>query len=189
MTVRRTAALWPIDLAGIGVIALILLAGYILAAAPLLRAQRERAALHEELLQVRQAAAAAADRLRAAGAELDGLRTAAGPEQRHLVSARHANQRLAAITGLAGEHGLMVDDLRTAAARETAWSAVIPVTLGGRGAFQSCARFLRDLRERFPDMGLDSFELADNPGDPADPTVFRFDLAWHAAPSASAAAE
>jgi hypothetical protein len=185
----RDTPLWTVDAAGAGAALVLTALGYYGALQPLLRSHVQRDAARVELDDLRAQISDAAPKLALARTELEGLRRAAPDRPPDVPAGRFANQRLAAITDLAGRHGLVVDDLRTADGRAVKGFEAIPIQLGGRGSFRSCAQFLHHLHRTFVDMGVTGFQLADNRGGGADQISYQFDLTWYAAPSVSAAAE
>ena len=99
----------------------------------------------------------------------------------------HLNQRVAAITALAQDHALRVDEVQPGAVTGHEYYDAVPIHLAGSGQYRQCAAFLHTLGERFIDTAVAAFEIngfVDQPDRPAD---FTFTLTWHAAPSVSPA--
>jgi hypothetical protein len=56
----------------------------------------------------------------------------------------------------------------------------VPIRVGGSGSYPACAALLHNLRERFPDTTIQSFDLQNAaPGQGENLATFRMELAWH----------
>ena len=68
-------------------------------------------------------------------------------------------------------------------AADSAHYQTVPIRISGSGSYPGCARFLHELRTRFPDTSCKSFELT-NPNPVRDHNVgnFKFELTWYTAP-------
>jgi Tfp pilus assembly protein PilO len=143
-----------------------------------------RAGLRREVAEREERAAGLNAELSAAHRELDALHRAAAHNTLTLQPASEINQRLAALTALAGHSGLSLDELHQGQASEsTPHYQTLTIHLSGNGTYRACATFLHALHEQFPDTGLQSLD-ATRP-DPATATTtpvkltFRIDLVWY----------
>ena len=106
-------------------------------------------------------------------------RRALSREKIQLQSAGSVNRRLAKLTDLAESTGLKVDEILPGESTRTGPYETVPVELRASGAYPTCVRFLRKLKETFPDTAVGSFELAGTPQQPGEPAEFHVDLLWY----------
>jgi hypothetical protein len=101
-----------------------------------------------------------------------------------LESASAVNRRLARLADLAGETGVVLDEVQPSPAVDGAFYQTVPIRIGGSGSYPACAMFLHRLRDRFPDTAVKSFDCS-NPGPIGDhPTAkFKAELAWYTTPT------
>ena len=97
-----------------------------------------------------------------------------------LESASAVNRRLARLADLAGETGVVLDEVQPSPPVDGAFYQIVPIRIAGSGGYPACAAFLHRLRDRFPDTAVKSFDCS-NPGPIGDhPTAkFKADLAWY----------
>lgn len=100
-----------------------------------------------------------------------------------LEQANRANSRIARLADLAGDSGLNVNEIHPAEPKLEGQFALVPIRLLGNGRYGDWTAFLSRLPEAFPDVAVDSFELAGNPASPATPVDFRVNFVWYATPS------
>ena len=104
----------------------------------------------------------------------------------HLAPASTINRRLTEVSALAGDAGLVIDDIRPDRAVPAAQCETIPISLAGSGTYRTCTLFLARLRRSMPDTSVASVELAAAGLDTTGASKFRMDLRWHAAPQSAA---
>lgn len=92
------------------------------------------------------------------------------------------NERLAAITALAAEAGLVVDELHPGQPEFGARYGTMPVRIHARGDYVRCTAFLRKLAE-YSDLGVHSLRLAGSPTEPDQTPVLVVELVWYVLPS------
>lgn len=175
------------DLTGAAVCAALTVMAYVAVVDPLVQAQASQRVERTELSvrQERLTKQAAAVSLLAQ--DLANMKkAAAGLPEFTTVPPQQSNQRLADLTHLASEWGLTVDELRTAEPIPGDRFQIVPIHLSGSGTFQHCTSFLHRLRATFPDTAVSNLKIAKQPGMPPEHTMFRFQLAWYAAPAARA---
>ena len=81
-----------------------------------------------------------------------------------LESASAVNRRLARLADLAGETGVVLDEVQPSPAVDGAsLYQTVPIRIAGSGSYPACAMFLHRLRDRFPDTAVKSFDCS-NPG-------------------------
>lgn len=96
------------------------------------------------------------------------------------------NQRVSSLTTLASGVGITLDAVEPGTQNDSSDFSRVPIKLSGKGTYAASARFLAQLKERFPDTAVGSMRLTANPAEPSSvPTVW-FDLVWYAAPEGSA---
>jgi Tfp pilus assembly protein PilO len=156
-------------------------AAYALGVRPLMDRRAQESAQRETLKDRR----ATASRLAAEAADLQ-REVNAGKEilarsPVRLQPAALINQRLAAVTQLATECGLSLDEVRPGNAVDSTHFQTVPIRIVGGGRYPQCAGFLRNLRQTFGDMGVRQF-MVSNVGGPvpsATPAAsFQAELVW-----------
>lgn len=186
---RSHATCWPVHAIGVAVTLALTGAGYLFAVQPLMQTQHEVAKQHHILAESRSKTAQANELIKQLRSELTQLRDAAGASTLTLLPSHHSNQRLAALNELAASHGLAVETVRTGTIESGERFELVPIHLAGQGSYQACTSFLHALQKQYPDTGVTTLDLSDNPGDPTAVTAFTFDLTWYAAPTLSSAAK
>lgn len=95
------------------------------------------------------------------------------------------NTRIAELTHLAENHGLSIETLRPGDQVSEEKYRAIAITLIGRADYQKASEFLRELRDQYPDTGLQSMTLDRLPG---NETMGRLQIGmvWYAAPAGRA---
>ena len=155
-------------------------AGYFIGIAPALAGLVERRSQEKDL-------AGQKDKSRDLAAELKDTR-------RNLVTARQeqaelplrlepasaVNRRLNQFAVVAGESKVTLNEIQPGAATEGQHYRTVPIRIGGSGSYPACAALLHNLRERFPDTTIQSFDLQNAaPGQGDNLASFRMELAWH----------
>lgn len=102
-----------------------------------------------------------------------------------ILSEDGLNHRLADLSQLSSECGLLVEDLKPGDAVQTPHFLIIPVQMSGHGSYQSCAVFIHSLHQQLPDLDMRSFKLTGVPSDPQTKGTFEFQLGWYASPRGS----
>ena len=96
-----------------------------------------------------------------------------------LQPATLVNQRLAALAALADECGVQVDEMRPGTPADSTHYQTFPIRIVGTGSYPNYAKFLRNLRKTFGDMGVRSFNATNLIGPSANPTAaFQAELIW-----------
>jgi hypothetical protein len=179
------SGLWMFDAAGICACAVATLVAYAGALAPVMRAQERTRAQEAELAGLRDDLARADAELRQTDTTLDRALT-----NEHgaltLKPVGEINQRLAALTGLATELELSIQEVQPGTPVPGPRFDVVPIHIGGSGRFSGCVAFMHRIRQEFRDIGISGFHLSGNPAEPTAPTGLVLDLAWCAAPAAGA---
>jgi Tfp pilus assembly protein PilO len=176
-----------LDAVGLAVCAALTLGAYAVAIRPLVQHMEAAAAQRRELAERRASIAELEQSAQGIRRQLTDLRHEAELLPLKMESARQINQRLARITDLAGESGLEIHDIQPGTAVNKPRFAIIPIQLAGSGDWRACARFLRSLRQVFPDSGVGTVELVGNPGGgPEALAEFKLGLIWHVEPLAPA---
>jgi Tfp pilus assembly protein PilO len=172
---------WHTIAIAVGVCLGLTVAAYALGVRPLIERQMRESAQRETLKDRR----ATATRLAGEAAELQ-REVNAGKEilarsPVRLQPAALINQRLAAVTQLATECGLSLDEVRPGNGVDSTHFQTVPIRIVGGGHYPECAGFLRKLRQTFGDMGVRQFMVTNlNASAPsATPTAsFQAELVW-----------
>ena len=178
---------WKVD--GVGALILIALsaAGYLLGASPLLA---RHASVQEQQLELVAARGKSAEvqtslaRVQQQLAVAQGL-LAASPLR--LQPATILNQRLASVTGLAGQGGVGLDDVQPGKSVAGPQYDTLPIHVTGTGSFPAFTALVHRLRQEFPDTGISSFNISGTPQEADVGAKFSMDLLWYTAPLKAAA--
>jgi len=102
-----------------------------------------------------------------------------------LLPASHVNKRISAISTLAAQSGLKIDDIQPGKSVSGSRYEMIPISVSGKGTYAKCLGFLHELRSVLPDTGVSALELAGRPSEESSEASYRFELLWYAAPRSS----
>lgn len=182
-TPPEARGLWSVHAVGAGVAAVLTLGFYAASVHPLLRQKQTDRALARELAALEARNTELAQEVADLDGQLSMLETRVRQMPLQLKAASRVNERVDDLARLANESGLQVDALQPGAPLERDRFIKVPLRLGGAGTYKTCASFLHALRDRFPDMGLASVELAGNPSAHDGAGRFIFNLVWYAAPA------
>ncbi len=149
-------------------------------AAPTLEQLSQRRGRETELMQSRHKATELAHDLAEARKEMKVLSTQVASNAIELQPASQVNQRLAALTTLATQNGLSLNEVRPGAPTETNRYQMLPIHLTGAGDYPSCAAFLHGLHDSYTDVGLSSLEAlnSDTSGETSR-LNFQIELVWY----------
>jgi Tfp pilus assembly protein PilO len=173
----------PWQMIGVAVAAClgITVAAYALGVRPLIERQAHETAQREQLRDRRQAASRLAGELADLQRQLNADKEILARTPVRLQSATLVNQRLAAVTKLATDCGLALDEVRPGNAADSTHFQRVPIRIVGGGSYPACAAFLRKLRGSFGDMGVNQFMLTtvNAAQASATPTAsFQAELVW-----------
>jgi Tfp pilus assembly protein PilO len=102
-----------------------------------------------------------------------------------LEPASSVNHRLSSLTQIASGVGIALDAIEPGTQNNASDFSRVPIRLSGKGSYAASARFLSQLKQRFPDTAVGSMRLTSDPAAPdVSPSVW-FDLVWYAAPEGS----
>lgn len=149
-------------------------------AAPTLGQLSERRDRQAQLNESRHKAVNLAHDLADARKEMKVLSGQLASNAIELQPASQVNQRLAALTNLATQNGLSLNELRPGAPSETNRYQVLPIHLTGAGDYPSCAAFLHGLHDAYTDVGLSSLEALNSDSSGATSGLnFQIELVWY----------
>ena len=135
-----------------------------------------------ELKAAKQKAASLLGTLNNSRTQLTAITETLNSQTLRLEPASMINQRLSRLTALANASELKIDEMRPGTMVEGAEFKTVPILIAGSGTYTSCAKFLQELRRKFPDTAIRSFETTSNSSSPDLPAAtFQFDLVWHTA--------
>lgn len=180
---------WPIDLGGLAVIALITAAAYIVTLKPILDAEAERIAREKHIDAQTTKETQLTSTLTVMRNQLLKMREAIDDSAIQLQSVSHLNRRLAAVTELAAEAGLQVNEIQPGGVVHGEQYETVPIQLAGSGDYPRCAEFINLLHQRHPDTGVAAFELRGDPKSPNTPASFTLSLVWYAAPTVTSSVD
>ena len=173
----------PIHLGGAATAIAVTIAAAVMIVQPLRRSMAEEARLETELSELEEQAASHRLDLEQ---RLGRLRTELAAAEVELLPVHQLNRRLADMTALLEQSGMTIQETELGETRGGRWFRTVPIRLAGTGSFPQCAAFLHELRSEMPDTGVIAFDLSGSPDRPGQPTSFRFDLVWFAAPAGGA---
>jgi hypothetical protein len=189
MIVLKSAQLldraWKVDAAGILLLGVLTLGGYLAGVGPFLGARVDKAR-HDvamaDAVRSRDDARASCAR---SGKLLAEKREQTNSEvvSLHPVAQRHV--QLGAIAQLAQSTRIMVDQVTPADAMpiEGIPSVVrVPITLTGKGSYAQVSLFLSELHSQFRDTSVASVQLRAEPGSKGSVALFSVVLHWYAHP-------
>jgi Tfp pilus assembly protein PilO len=177
-------SLWHIDVAGLGLCAMLATLWYYAGVRPLSEAAASREVLQGELA-ARDARYDEAVRARSEQQQkaID-LQKQIDSDSIRLLTLDQLNARIAALNTLAKSYGLRIDEVRPASPVILPRYTTVAIHLAGAGTYADGARFLHALRTDLRDTGIVGFELRGEPEAPDKTPTFSFHLLWYAAPSA-----
>ena len=169
-----------IDLAAVGICALLALIAYVVGVRPVIR-RHQGFALRETELKVRQKKARKLSaRVAHVASEITQIKQELADNIIELKPVGQVNSHLARIARLAGHCGLKLDQLRPDKRLSGSRYQTVPIYFVGSGSFPACVKLMRELQRGFPDTSVASFEVKGDPTKPAEPTKLRIDLLWYA---------
>jgi hypothetical protein len=181
--VRGARGAWQVYATGAIICAALTAAAYVMG---IQSAQAEWAANQADLAELksrqRKAAALGADLAEAHGLLEKTMREVAQLPLR-LEPATAINRRLAELNLLCEDSALSMDERRPGPPVQHPHYQTVTINLVGTGTYPDCATFLHELRRRFPDTAVRSFESSNpSPGRNQSRGTFRFELVWYTAP-------
>lgn len=178
---------WHLDAAGLTLCVVLSLVAYLGGYQPLRQSYEECVVEGEALSAQQEQAAKLENALAILRRRLDAARETLAANALPLKPASTVNLHVAAVSALAVQSGLRIDDVQTGSVSENAYYEAVPIHVAGGGTYPACTAFLRRLRKAFPDTGVSSLELAGHKTDPLEPGTFRVALNWYTAPRPGAA--
>ena len=177
-----TDSVWKIYVCGAVAAALLSAGAYAFGVRPAVARYNEHLDRQAELKAAKQKASNLVGTLNNSRTQLAAVTEILGTQTLRLEPASTINQRLSRLTGLANASDLKIDEMRPGAITDGAEFKTVPILIAGSGTYTSCAKFLRELRKKFPDTVVRSFETTSNSSSPDLPAAtFQFDLVWHTA--------
>jgi multidrug efflux pump subunit AcrA (membrane-fusion protein) len=179
---------WIIDAAGIGLCVAASIAVYALGIAPLVEEQVSVVSQGQQLQAQRTTCAEVEASVKRLESQLAAAQAQLAEGQIRLEPPSRTNERVAALAGLLGDHGLEIDDVQIGAALPSSRCTVVPISIAGRGGYQRSVTLLRELIRTFADTSLAKLELVGNPAASGQPLKFRLDMLWYTSPELQASA-
>ncbi|GEM_PF-7096278 len=172
---------WREDAGGVGVIALMAAASWLLVVEPGADARQQALGLRTQTDLVQSQVAMVQAQSRTAEGDLAAASAQAGPA-RPLRHPTEFNGLLASLNRAALESGLALDQIRPGAVDRTLETSKHRITLAGRGTYPAAVAYLLAIRDQFPDVTV--VALSARHGGEADDhaALLSLELAWHAQP-------
>ncbi|XAL98860.1 hypothetical protein OT109_14875 [Phycisphaeraceae bacterium D3-23] len=180
---ETTQPTWPVHAIGASVCAVVLGAGYMLGVVPLLSAGDSPTDLSAAVREAEQQAALQDAVTQRLSDELGNSEVELASRPMQLVQSTHANRRVAELSAMAHEYGLTLASTQPGGETMMSYYAFVPVVIGGEGKLGDFVRFLGALHSRFPDMGVQGFEIV---RDPLGGGRFTLGLNWFVEPARTA---
>lgn len=178
---RTKSHAWQMIAIAAGVCLGLTVAAYALGVRPLMDQATHDSALREELKDRRATASRLAGEAADLQREVNAGKELLARSPVRLQPAALINQRLAAVTQLATECGLSLDEVRPGIGVDSTHFQTVPIRLVGGGRYPACATFLRKLRQTFGDMGVRQFMVSNVSGSIPSETPaasFQAELVW-----------
>lgn len=155
-------------------------AGYFIGIAPALAGLVERRSQEQELAGHKHKSQDLAAELLDTRKRLAGARRELAELPLRLESASTVNRRINQFAVVAGESKVTLNEIQPGSPVEGQHYLTVPIRVSGSGTYPACAALLHNLRERFPDTTVQSFDLQNGtPGQTENLATFRIELAWH----------
>lgn len=172
---------WHVDAAGVCVLAMIGVAGYMLLAEPLLARRAQAQSQAVELSTKREQLARTRAARQDAEARLAEVRAAVDKQSVRLEPRSAVNKRLDALTRLAEEAGIGVERLAPGATADGPRHGTMTLKLTGKASYRACEAFVASLHRAFNDTAITTLRMAAAPG-PDEPVTLEVELLWFTAP-------
>ena len=169
-----------VDLAAVGICALLALIAYAVGVYPVIRRHQGFALREIELKAQHEKARKLSAKVARVASEITQIRQELADNTVDLKPVGQVNSHLGRIANLAGQCGLKLDRLRPDKCLRGSRYQTVPIYLVGSGSFTACVKLLRELQREFPDTSVASFEVKGDPTNPTEPTKLRVDLLWYA---------
>jgi hypothetical protein len=186
MSNSTTAKLLHIDIAGGTFCLAVTAVAYFAVIAPSASRRQEQVQQQAEIADLRAKLDQTGKFQRQLGAQLAARQGDLDKSAIQLEPASSVNQRVSSLTTLASGVGIILDAVEPGTQNDSSDFSRVPIKLSGKGTYASSARFLAQLKERFPDTAVGSMRLTANPAEPGSVPAVWFDLVWYAAPEAGA---
>jgi hypothetical protein len=169
-----------VDLAALGVFALLVVIAYVVGVNPVIQRHQGFDMQAAELKVKQGKARGLSAKVARVASEITQIKQELANNAITLTPADQVNSHLARIALLAGECGLKIDQLRPDKSLNGPRYKTVPIYLVGSGSFPACVKLLQELKRKFPDTSVASFEVSGDPTKSDEPTKLRVDLLWYA---------
>lgn len=176
---------WKVDLAGLLLVGVVSLVGYLAGVGPYFDASEEIARHEEALAAAVQDRNAAMEVAAGSKMKLENSRKQAREEQVELRPVNQRHVQIGAIAELAQESKVAVDNITPSdamAVKGVASVVRVPITLTGKGSYSQVTQFLGALHEKFRDTSVASMQVTARPGTGGAVATFSVVLHWYARP-------
>ena len=174
---------WPIWGGGALTCVAITFAAWALAIGPALQQRHARQQRLVELALLQHKSATLSAGLSAARRQHAAVNDAIERLHLKLEPGGLVNSRLSAITRLANNSGLVIEEVRPGQTSDALQYEAVELRLTGSGPYPAVTRFLHRVHSQFRDMAMQSMDLSADSGNALAPDVrVRLNLAWYAAP-------
>lgn len=176
---------WKVDAAGVLLIALLSVGGYLAGLGPFLGAKLDKARHDMALSEARGQRDEAKNNADGFARVLAMTRASTRSVEVDLKSVQERHTHVGEISRLATETNLVVDQVSPGGAKAIVGVqkvVCVPVTLGGKGSYDHVADFMRRLHAEHRDTSIESVKLLAEPGSGGEVAVFSVSLLWFATP-------
>jgi Tfp pilus assembly protein PilO len=170
---------WQLCAAAAVACAALTVGAYAIGVRPLLEERAHEAEQRQTLDERRGTASDLATALADVQRDLERAKQELAQTPVRLQPATLVNQRLAAIARVATDCQVALDEMRPGSAADSTHFQTVPIRIVGSGRYPACARFLRELRRTFGDMGVRKFTTTNTTPAALEPTAaFQAELVW-----------
>lgn len=191
MSGRAAASLlnraWKVDAAGVVMLALLSMGGYVAGLGPYLGAQVDKARHDMAIDEARRARDEARAKCEQTARNVAIKVAESRDDEVELVDFSHRHLRVGEIARLAADTHLMVDQVTPGgpeAISGTAAVVKVPILLSGKGSYVQISEFLRELHAQHRDTEVGSVKVLAEPETNGALSSFSVQLFWFAKPDA-----
>ena len=177
---KRLMNEWRMDSIGVAIFIALTGLAYLLEFDPAMRDHSQLQIGNAELAEKRQTISRLQATMHTVNEQIKTLQIAQASELK-LQASTEVNDRLSALSALAGDQGLQVEAIEPGEASGSVRYSTVPMRISGRGKYQEVIRFIRELRGKLPDTSVTEMSLSGGGSDTA--ATFTLNLLWYAAPA------
>jgi len=174
---------WQIHSFGVGLCLVAMLAVYWLAYEPARQARADQHDMAAVLTKQEAQARQYEQNLTQLEAEIRLIRQKLEENPTRLEPAERINTRLAAVTALAEQSGLRLEQVQPGVAQPDTFYNLLPIDMQGQASYQELTRFLNALHDQFTDMAVKWFDLTGSATEATGRARLQLQLMWYTQPT------